>query len=86
MDWSTQQANGVKIVIRTSQTNSQDFVWGLIELDSFSNTGTCVGCFTDIIEVTFNLEPEEFGHEDLQDNDMDLDEENDKMKHDTRYD
>jgi hypothetical protein len=45
-----------------------------------------VGCFTDIIEVTFNLEPEEFGHEDLQDNDMDLDEENDKMKHDTRYD
>ena len=30
------------------------------------------------------LETDEFGQEDMQDNDMDLDEENDKMKHDTR--
>ncbi len=45
-----------------------------------------MGYFTDIIEVTFNLETDEFGQEDLQDNDMDLDEENDKLKRDTRYD
>ncbi len=54
----------------------------MIELVQFRNMPHCI---TDIIEVTFNLEPDEFGHEDMLDNDMDLDEENDKMKRDTRY-
>jgi hypothetical protein len=44
-----------------------------------------MGRCTDNIKVYFNLGTDEPGDEDMQDYEMDLDEDNDKMKHDTRY-